>query len=132
METVNELLGYPFFVSGEVLHGRALSKKLGLPTTNLIATTRKLLPPNGVYVTKTVIGKESYPGITNIGSRPGEGKSFRGIETYLFDFDRDLFGENIKVQFFKFMRPEIQFESREAQLKQMYEDVTSGKEYFSE
>lgn len=132
VETVNNLLGYRFFLMGEVLHGRALSKRLGMPTINLMATTRKLLPPNGVYATKTVIDGERFAGITNIRCSTGDEKMFRGVETYLFDFDRDLYGENIEVQFNKFMRPEKEFTSTEALKAQMCEDVTCGKEYFSE
>lgn len=131
VETVGELLGYSFFVSGEVLHARGSSIH-GLPTVNLAATTRKLLPPNGVYATRTIIGKVSFPGITNIGCVPGGRKKFRGVETYLFDFERELLGENIEVQFFKFMRPERAFDSMDALCRQMYADISSGKEYFGE
>lgn len=131
METVSELLGYAFFVSGEVLHGRGSSIH-GLPTINLAATTRKLLPPNGVYATRTIIGKVSFPGITNIGCGLEGRKKFRGVETYLFDFERELLGENIEVQFLKFMRPERTFDSMEALRRQMDADIFSGKEYFGE
>lgn len=131
METVSELLGYSFFLSGEVLHGRGSSIH-GLPTINLTVTTRKLLPPNGVYATRTIIGKVSFPGITNIGCGLGGKKRFRGIETYLFDFERELLGENIEVQFLKFMRPEKRFDRMEALRRQMEADISSGKEYFGE
>lgn len=132
METVSELLGYTFFVSGEVLHGWGSSGSHRLPTINLAATTRKLLPPNGVYATRTIIGKVSYPGITNIGCGSEGRKHFRGVETYLFDFERELLGENIEVQFLKFMRPEKSFDSMEALCRQMDTDISSGKEYFGE
>lgn len=131
VETVNELLGYSFFVSGEVLHGWGSSVH-GLPTINLVASTRKLLPPNGVYATRTIIGKVSFPGITNIGCGSEGRKKFRGVETYLFDFERELLGENIEIQFLKFMRPERNFDSMEALRRQMNADIFSGKEYFGE
>jgi len=132
METVSELLGYSFFVSGEVLHSRGSSGVCSLPTVKLAATTRKLLPPDGVYATRTIIGKVSFPGITNIGCGQERKGSFRGVETCLFDFERELLGENIEVQFLKFIRPEKSFSSKEALCRQMDADISSGKEYFSE
>lgn len=131
VEKAGELLGYPFFVSGEVLHGWGSSIH-GLPTINLAATTRKLLPPNGVYATRTIIGKVSFPGITNIGCGSEEGKKFRGVENYLFDFERELLGENIEIQFLKFIRPERNFDSMKALRQQMDADIFFGKEYFGE
>lgn len=132
MEMVNELLGYPFLVSGEVLHGRVPGRRLGLPTVNLTTTTRKLLPPDGLYATRVLVGRERFCGITNIKTGCGKEKSFRGVETYLFDFERELYGENIEVQFCAFMRPEMEFDSPEAQRMQMYRDIAYGKEYFRE
>ena len=128
VETVNDLLGYPFFVSGEVLHGRRGDRIHGIQVVNLITSTRKLLPPDGVYVTQTRIGEQYIPGITYIGGNVEEGKHFRGIETFLIDFDRDLFGETIEVQFLKFLRPEMEDECTAAKLK----DISAGKEYFGE
>lgn len=132
MELANELLGYHFFVSGEVLHGRRLGRTLGIPTTNLVPATKKILPPNGVYFSKTVIDGKAYPGITNIGYKPTIGESFRGVETYIFDFDGDLYGKNIDVELWKYKRPEIKFDSVEALKAQMQADISSGKEYFCE
>ena len=103
-----------------------------LPTVKFAATTRKLLPPGGVYATRTIIGKVSFPGITNIGCGQEGPESFRGVETYLFDFERELLGENIEIQFLKFIRPEKSFSSKEALCRQMDADISSGKEYFSE
>lgn len=132
METVGELLGYPFFVSGEVLHGQEPASGSRLSTVSLAASTRKLLPPEGVYITRTIIGKVSFPGITNVGGSEKGRKSFRGVETYLFDFDRELLGETIEIQFLKWMRPEKSFSAREALHRQIDADISSGKEYFGE
>lgn len=132
MELVNCLLGYPFFVSGEVLHGRQIGRTIGIPTTNLVPTTRKLLPPNGVYVSATRIGNKVYQGVTNIGYKPTIGETFRGVETYLFDFDGDLYGEDIEVQLLAFERPEMKFGSVEELTNRMKMDISFGKEYFCE
>ena len=132
MELVNALLGYRFFVSGEVLHGRRLGRTLGMPTTNLVPSTKKLLPPNGVYLSRTRIGDQAYFGVTNIGYKPTIGETFRGVETYMFDFDGDLYGENIDVELWKFRRPEMKFDSVEHLKNQMQADIAFGKEYFCE
>ena len=73
MELVNQLLGYSYSVTGEVLHGRQIGRTLGMPTTNLIPKEQKLLPPNGVYATRTIIAGEAFEGITNIGYKPTVG-----------------------------------------------------------
>ena len=130
MELVQELLGYPYTVRGEVLHGRRIGRTLGMPTTNLIPSTGKLLPPNGVYATKTWIDGEFREGITNIGYKPTVGEYFRGVETYLFDFEGDLYGKEIEVQLYAFERPEQKFSDLEELKAQMHRDICFGKEYF--
>lgn len=131
MELVNQLLGYAYSVTGEVLHGRQIGRTLGMPTTNLLPKEQKLLPPNGVYATRTVIAGEVFEGITNIGYKPTVGgESRKGVETYLFDLDRNLYGEIIQVQFYGYERPERKFPALEALKAQIESDVAWGKEYF--
>ena len=131
MELVNQLLGYNFSVTGEVLHGRQIGRTLGLPTTNLLPGPRKLLPPNGVYATRTRIADEIFEGITNIGHKPTVGaEPRRGVETFLFDLDRNLYGDVITVNFYGFERPERKFESLEALKARIEQDVIWGREYF--
>ncbi len=133
MELVNQLLGYTFSVTGEVLHGRQIGRTLGLPTTNLLPETRKLLPPNGVYATRTHIAGEIFEGITNIGYKPTVGVEERkGVETYLFDLDRNLYGDIITVQFYGYERPEHKFDSLEALKARIEQDVAWGRQYFGE
>ena len=131
MELVNQLLGYNFSVTGEVLHGRQIGRTLGLPTTNLLPDPGKLLPPNGVYATRTRIADEIFEGITNIGHKPTVGaEPRRGVETFLFDLDRNLYGDVITVNFYGFERPERKFESLEALKARIEQDVIWGREYF--
>lgn len=132
MELVRNLLGYPYFVTGEVLHGRKIGRTLGMPTTNLIPTIKKALPPNGVYVSRTQIGGDVFRGVTNIGRKPTVGSDLMGVETYLFDFEGDLYGKTITVELLKYRRPEIKFDSVEALRAQMQRDIAFGKEYFGE
>lgn len=133
MELVNQLLGYAYSVTGEVLHGRKIGRTLGMPTTNIVPSERKLLPPNGVYATRTVITGELFEGITNIGYKPTVGAEPRkGVETYLFDLDRNLYGEILTVRFYGYERPERKFDSLEELKKRIGQDVEWGRTYFGE
>ena len=109
MERVNELLGYEYFITGEVIHGDKMGTAFGIPTTNLIPQPGKLLPPNGVYITRTTIGKKTYMGMTNIGCKPTVNGSFIGVETHLFDCSGDLYGKKEKVRDLQYVRPEQKF-----------------------
>lgn len=130
MELVRELLGRPFFVSGTVQHGRHFGRTLGMPTVNLVPPAGKLLPPNGVYASRTWIDGTAYQGVTNIGYKPTVSGDFRGVETHLFDVNRDLYGARILTELFCFERPERKFPSPEALREQMLRDISFGKEYF--
>lgn len=133
MELVNQLLGYSYAVTGEVLHGRQIGRTLGLPTINLQPEARKLLPPNGVYATRTRIADEVFEGITNIGYKPTVGGETRkGIETYLFDLNRNLYGEQVTVSFYGFERPESRFASLDALKARIEQDVLWGRTYFGD
>ena len=92
----------------------------------------KMLPPNGVYLTRTVFGDQNCFGITNIGVKPTiSGEELKGIETHLFDFDGDLYDQQLLVAFYAFERPERRFESLEELQKQLEEDVCWGKKHLN-
>ncbi len=131
METVNLLLGYSFFINGSIIHGRRIGRTIGFPTTNLIPGMGKLLPPNGVYAVRSVVGGRDYYGITNIGTKPTVDGRFVGVETYLYDCTEDLYGEEQKVELLHFMRPERKFPSVEALKEQIMLDREVGREYFA-
>jgi len=106
----NRMLGRPYAIFGEVLHGKKLGRTLGFPTMNLIPSVEKLLPAYGVYVTKTLVDGQWYDGITNIGLRPTvDSNRTVSVETHLFQYDGDLYGKQVEVQFFEFLRPERKF-----------------------
>ena len=132
IEKAHRLLGYPFFVEGNVLHGRKLGKAvLGIPTINLIPPSEKLLPPMGVYVTSTEYAGKHYPGITNVGCKPTiQGENPIGVETHLFDISEDMYGRMVRVSFLKRVRPEQIFDSLDALKAQMEQDIQYGKVYF--
>ena len=111
MEDVNEMLGQPYYIHGRVLHGRKIGRTLGMPTTNLTPSTNKLLPPCGVYASRTIIDGVSYPGMTNIGYKPTVGAEKRkGVETYIYDYDRDLYDQEIDEEILTYERPELSFD----------------------
>lgn len=124
----NNLLGYRYFVGGEVVHGRQIGRTLGLPTINFLPAPEKLLPPNGVYLTRTTVDGEVYYGITNIGYKPTVGAEARkGVETYLFDYNGDLYGQYLNVEFLEYERPEQKFRSLEELKARILSDVHWGK-----
>ncbi len=132
MELVTKLLGRPFSIIGEVKHGRKIGRTIGFPTVNLIPPSSKLLPPDGVYASMTSINGIKYPGLTNIGFNPTVGTTpEKRVETYIFDFESDLYGATIEVSLYAFERPEMSFQSVEALKIQMSQDIIYGRKYFS-
>lgn len=129
MERVNELLGYEYYITGEIIHGENKGTSFGFPTTNLIPKPSKLLPPNGVYATRTLIGDKTYMGMTNIGCKPTVNGSFVGVETHLFDCSGDLYGEKEQVQILHYIRPEKKFDSILELQTQIQKDRGEIKEY---
>ena len=130
IEEVNQLLGYTYFTKGEIVHGRQLGRTIGIPTANLIPPVIKKLPPNGVYITESLIQGKTYQGITNIGYKPTVKENFLGVETYLFSCNADLYGQEAEVRFYRYLRPEIKFSSLEELKCQMLKDIEAGKSYF--
>ena len=93
IKKANDLLGYPFFVKSEVIHGRQLGRTLGIPTINMELVAEKLLPPKGVYATAVEIGGKYYTGVTNVGCKPTVNHSNKvNVETHILDFSGDLYG----------------------------------------
>ena len=134
MEKVKELLGRPYSIIGKVSRGRKLgSSILNMPTVNIIPEQYKLLPPFGVYFSDTVVGTEKFGSITNIGVKPTiQDDRIVNAETFLYDFDDDLYGENIRVDLLHFHRKEMKFESLDELKKQMADDRERGREYLKE
>lgn len=131
MEEAAQMLGFPYFLSGEIIHGRQLGRKLGIPTTNLRADERRLLPPFGVYITRNIIGDRDFGGITNIGTKPTVNGEFVGVETHLFSCNLNLYGESERVELLKFLRAEKKFDSVEELKGQILADEEEGRQYIS-
>ena len=130
MEQVHCLLGEPYMVIGEVMHGAKLGRTIGMPTINLLPQPEKLLPPNGVYFSITEIGSKKYKSITNIGKKPTVNNNNQiGVETYIYEFDLDVYGKTAVVKLLKFKRPEQKFENLEALRRQMLLDIEDGRNF---
>lgn len=133
IERANKLLGYPYFVSGEVKHGNRIGRTIGFPTINLIPPENKLLPAFGVYITKVLIDGTIYHGVTNVGCKPTiEGQNPVGVETYILDFEQDVYNKTVIVTFMKRLREERKFANLEELLAQMKLDVEAAKKYYKD
>lgn len=130
MDLVQELLGYPYPVTGVVRHGKQLGRRIGMPTINLIPDERKLLPQPGVYYSDVAISGRNYHGVTNIGYKPTVDGSFLGAETYLYGVEGDLYGQEAEVWLRRFCRAEQKFASVKELKAQMERDIHAGEEYF--
>jgi riboflavin kinase/FMN adenylyltransferase len=132
MKVANRYLGQPFMISGPVVHGDKLGRKLGYPTANVeIKENYKLLPANGIYVIKAQCLGQAYQGMLNIGTRPTvsqEGKL--KIEAHLFDFEEDIYGQPIRLELLKRLREEKTFGSKEELIAAMDRDKVKSQRFF--
>jgi riboflavin kinase / FMN adenylyltransferase len=124
------MLGRPYAVSGIVVEGQKLGRTLGFPTAN-IQTNDAQLPPDGVWAVITTLadGRE-MEGVANLGKRPSVVGSHRALEVHLFDFTGDLYGQACEVQFEKWLRDEIRFDSLDGLKFQIQQDTKTAKAYF--
>ena len=124
----SELLGRPFSLCGKVVVGDGRGKTLGFPTANLDYSEDRLAPGNGVYATWACVGDDRYMAATNVGVRPTFGENERAVEAFLLDFDGDLYGKDVTLEFVGRLRDELRFESAEALVTQMHVDVEQARE----
>jgi riboflavin kinase / FMN adenylyltransferase len=127
MKRVAALLGRSHFLRGPVVHGRERGRAIGFPTANIQSRT-ECLPPDGVYATQVVLEEGRYPSITNIGMRPTFGEPERTIEAHIFNFNRDIYGREVKLEVAERIRPERKFESAQALAAQIASDLQRAKE----
>jgi riboflavin kinase/FMN adenylyltransferase len=126
--SVRRLLGSAYRFSAPVSYGKQLGRKLGIPTINQTPPENKLLPANGVYVTRVRIGDSYTYGVTNVGTHPTvDVDAKRNCETHLLNFEGDLYGQTVTVEFLQMLRPEYRFDSVERLKKTILEDIKSAK-----
>jgi riboflavin kinase / FMN adenylyltransferase len=127
--SANRLLGRRYSLYGSVVRGAGLGRKFGFPTANLsVESPQKLIPGNGVYAVFARVRGKSHPGICNIGTRPTVGGTRRSIETFIMDFDGDLYGTPLKVEIVEKMRDEVKFDSVRFMIGQMEKDREAARE----
>lgn len=127
MEMVRELLGMPYLIAGKVVRGKQLGRTLGFPTVNILPGAEKKLPPNGVYFSQVRVRGKMYRAISNVGCKPTvTDEAVMGIESYLYDFEDSVYGEQIEVYLYSFRRPERRFRDVEALKAQLLEDIAAG------
>lgn len=130
IDRANLLLGRPYMVSGKVIRGEGRGRAFGFPTINL-KTDFDLVPPNGVYISEVMIGNQRLQSATNIGYNPTFGGQERTIETFIFDYDGELYGKDVRLFFHVKLREEVQFESVSELRQQIEQDVIAAREYFA-
>lgn len=133
MEMAERLLGMPYLLAGRVTAGNRIGRTLGFPTLNILPEPTKLLPPRGVYYSKVRCRGKLYPAVTNVGYRPTvTADRVMGVESYLYGFDKEIYGEQVEVSFLSFRRPERRFDSLEKLKAQLEEDVAAGAVFHSQ
>ena len=125
IEEVNRLLGYKYSLSGLVEHGNGIGNQIGFPTANIAFETNKQLPMAGVYSAHALIDNQEFSAIVNIGNNPTIGNSRITVETHVLNFEGNLYGRLLTVQFQRFLRPEQQFSSLEELQLQIKKDIHS-------
>lgn len=132
MQTANSYLGYPYRLTGDIVKGQGLGRKINFPTVNLeITEDYKLIPLKGVYAVRTRLGNQDICGMMNIGYRPTVGGSDRTIEIHLFDYQGDLYGVRMQFEVLARLRDEKKFESVEALSEQLRRDETKTRSLLS-
>src|SRR5690625_148261 len=134
IEKVNELLGRPLRITGTVVEGDRRGNTIGYPTANIEVSEDVLLPQSGVYAVKVVYKNTSYDGMANLGVKPTfhSDKKEPAIEVNIFDFEGDLYGEELKVEWYRFIRNEKKFAGVDELIGQIKMDEKNIKNYFKE
>ena len=129
MEGAKRLLGHFHRFTGKVVHGRGLGHTIGIPTANLCLPKELVCPAFGVYACKAVVDGNWFNAVTNIGTRPTVNGQGVTVEPWILDFDGDLYGKEITLEFHKFLRPEQKFNSLEELKAQIHKDASNTNEF---
>lgn len=129
IKTANAFLGYAFYITGTVVRGKGFGKKMEFPTANInVSETYKLIPKNGVYAVSSTYQNKVIYGMMNIGVNPTFEADKKTIEVHFFDFDEDLYGQDLKISVLDRLRDEHKFESVEALIAQLRQDRINAKQ----
>lgn len=128
MEKAVEFLGHPHTLSGRVVHGHQLGRRLGMPTANLMLPKELVVPKFGVYACRCTVDGERYAAVTNIGTRPTVAGIGITVESWILDYEGDLYGRELTLEFHRFLRPEIRFPDLAALQQAIRADAEKTKE----
>ncbi|MED3512990.1 bifunctional riboflavin kinase/FAD synthetase [Bacillus subtilis] len=134
VELANVLLGQPYFIKGIVIHGDKRGRTIGFPTANVGLNNSYIVPPTGVYAVKAEVNGEVYNGVCNIGYKPTfyeKRPEQPSIEVNLFDFDQEVYGAAIKIEWYKRIRSERKFNGIKELTEQIEKDKQEAIRYFS-
>ncbi len=131
VESASRMLGYPYAITGEIIHGKKLGRTLGFPTANQMFPAHRALPRFGVYAVRMTVDGRVYHGVSNVGLRPTvEHSTAVNAETFLFDFEGELYGKTVKTEFLTFLRPEKRFSSVDELKAAVYHSIDEARAYF--
>lgn len=131
MQKAVQFLGHAHILSGKVVTGRQLGRTLGIPTANLLPPEGLLLPKFGVYAAKAYFDGESRLAVVNVGFRPTVGGHRATVEPWILDFDGDLYGHELRIELYAFLREEKKFESLEALKAEIERNAEQTKDFFA-
>lgn len=129
MEECTKFMGRMYAIDGEIVVGNKLGRTIGFPTCNTVVDETMITPPNGVYITMCTIEGVRRPSVTNVGVKPTIGKYEKNIETHIFNFNEDVYGKQIRVDFIKHTRPEMKFNGLDELKKQIEADCIEARVY---
>ena len=132
MATAVKFLGHPHILSGEVIHGRHLGSTLGIPTANLHLPQSLAVPRFGVYMCRCMVDGKAYPAVTNVGTRPTVNGQNVTVEPWILDYEGDLYGREIALEFYAFLRPERKFPDLQALKAEIVRNAQQTRDYFRE
>lgn len=129
-----DYMGRYYAINGEVVVGNRLGRTIGFPTSNLMIDLGMVTPPNGVYVTYCTYNGKRYPSVTNVGIKPtiDEREKVKNVETHIFDFDSELYGKTITVEFLRKLRDEVKFDDVQELSEQIIRDCREARKYHEE
>jgi len=123
LREVNKKLPNKYFIEGYVVEGKKLGRKLGYPTANLKFSKEIVIPKDGIYKTISVLEDKSYNSITSIGNNPTFSEKLKTVETYIIDFNQNIYSQKFKIIFIDFIREQIKFDNEQDLINQMNKDL---------
>ena len=126
----NRFLGHPHRLTGKVVAGHQLGRTMGIPTANIAVPAGVALPKYGVYACKALVDGKAYPAVTNIGLRPTVGGRHVTVEPWLLDYDGDLYGRELTLLFYDYLREERKFQDLDALQTEIRKNADQTRKFF--